>query len=1012
MMMPSKLGREAAALQTDIAIQEQTFNSIVTRSYLRELCRCQVNPLAESGDLTKISWFKIDKIVIEKGVFFPDKLSMLYTSLHDTAKNVILVLDKQNNEKVDIYLGARDHEGQNLVSGEILEAGLDGYFPGTGFVPAKQMPELAFSNPAITSVSATASLRDDKKEEFVQGIERLINATSNIGRFRTYFIADSVDEREARKMIDAFSRLHTSLAPMQSEQMTFSESDTQGVSKSLTENFSKSVGESISNTVTRGEGVSETTTTGESETTNFLIYSISSTTSTSTTTGRNYSNSESNTKGSSEQTTTGTSEQSGTNESKTMGQSRQITLANRTAKYYLDIIDKHIEGLQNGSPFGLWSVATYFVANDSTTARMLSNIYRGSIIGENSGLTTCAINAWSNPEAVTQIQEYLDKGLNPRFNFNNINVSAATIVTSKELAIHLSLPQSSVPGIIVEERSSFARNVTNSATDGDCIEIGKVLHLGKESETPVRLSVDDLTKHTFITGSTGSGKSNTIYLLLKELYEKGTKILVIEPAKGEYKQVFGNMPGVHVYGSNPNITRLLRINPFEFNDGIHVYEHIDSLVEIFNACWPMYAAMPVVLKKAITDAYRNCGWDLDLSTTNSPFGIRLFPTIKDVVSALQDYINSSEYSEQTKGDYKGAIETRLLSLSEGLTGSMLNNPQNNLSDEDLFENNVIVDLSKVNNSETKSLIMGLLIMKLSEYYQANGRMNSGLKHVTVLEEAHNILKRTSIVQNQESSNLAGKSVEMISNSIAEMRTYGEGFIIVDQSPSQVDMSSIRNTNTKIIMSLLEAEDKECAGRSISLTDEQIEEIGRQKVGQAIVYQNSWEEPVQCKISKAPESETSFTPQKDEAIGGKAPDNELIIRFLYSICNNGEFNDFDSVKQKILESKYPSSIKNSLLKVLCNYQSGEFALDENSRAKTLELAGACLGEFAAVQKIMSFKKNPSEIGTSLQQLVKSAYGINDPLMLKFCVRCMFRLQAVKSSKVTPLYNEWHKLNYKG
>ena len=99
----------------------------------------------------------------------------------------------------------------------------------------------------------------------------------------------------------------------------------------------------------------------------------------------------------------------------------------------------------------------------------------------------------------------------------------------------------------------------------------------------------------------------------------------------------------------------------------------------------MYAAMPVVLKKAITDAYKNCGWDLDLSTTNTAYGIKLFPTIKDVVLALQDYINNSEYSEQTKGDYKGSIETRLLSLSEGLTGSMLNNSSNNLSDKDYLK---------------------------------------------------------------------------------------------------------------------------------------------------------------------------------------------------------------------------------------------------------------------------------------------------------------------------------------
>ncbi|MFR3752253.1 MAG: helicase HerA domain-containing protein [Enterocloster sp.] len=38
--------------------------------------------------------------------------------------------------------------------------------------------------------------------------------------------------------------------------------------------------------------------------------------------------------------------------------------------------------------------------------------------------------------------------------------------------------------------------------------------------------------HTFVTGSTGSGKSNTVYELLNQLHSiYGTHFLVVEPAK-------------------------------------------------------------------------------------------------------------------------------------------------------------------------------------------------------------------------------------------------------------------------------------------------------------------------------------------------------------------------------------------------------------------------------------------------------------------------------------------------
>ena len=127
------------------------------------------------------------------------------------------------------------------------------------------------------------------------------------------------------------------------------------------------------------------------------------------------------------------------------------------------------------------------------------------------------------------------------------------------------------------------------------------------------------------------------------------------------------------------------------------------------------------------------------------------------------------------------------------------------SDGELFENNVIVDLSRVGSAETKALRMGVLVLKLQEHRMddeaAAGVSNAELKHLTVLEEAHHLLKRTSTEQPAEGGNLLGKSVEMLTSAIAEMRTFGEGFIIVDQAPGLLDLAAIRNTNTKSATSM-------------------------------------------------------------------------------------------------------------------------------------------------------------------------------------------------------------------
>ena len=159
---------------------------------------------------------------------------------------------------------------------------------------------------------------------------------------------------------------------------------------------------------------------------------------------------------------------------------------------------------------------------------------------------------------------------------------------------------------------------------------------------------------------------------------------------------------------------------------------------------------------------------------------------------------------------------------------------NTIPDDVMFNRNSIIDLSRIGSSETKALVMGFLVMKLNEFRMSEGGMNKTVNHITILEEAHNLLKRTSTEQSHESVNIAGKSVEMISNSIAEMRTYGEGFIIVDQSPSLLDSSVIRNTNTKIVMALPEDDDRIIAGKSMALSDDQINQIARQNVGEAII----------------------------------------------------------------------------------------------------------------------------------------------------------------------------------
>ena len=350
------------------------------------------------------------------------------------------------------------------------------------------------------------------------------------------------------------------------------------------------------------------------------------------------------------------------------------------------------------------------------------------------------------------------------------------------------------------------------------------------------------------------------------------------------------------------MTPLLRINPFSFPHGnedasknIHILEHLDRLIEIFCVCWPMYAAMPAVLKEAVEKSYEDCGWNLSESTNE--YGLDFYPTFFDVTRNVRAIIDASEYDAENKGAYKGSLITRLKSLTNGINGLIFTSDE--IKASDLFDENVIVDLSRVGSSETKSLIMGLLVLKLQEHRMTSGAMNASRRPVTVLEEAHNLLKRTSSEQSQDSGNLQGKSVEMLANAIAEMRTYGEGFIIADQAPALLDMAVIRNTNTKIIMRLPDKDDRELVGKAANLNDDQITELAKLPRGVAAVYQNEWVEPVLCKMERFDGGGKIYVPKHDKE--DKANDGDVILEKLEIaklLCNGVAVTD----KAKVNELK--------------------------------------------------------------------------------------------------------------
>ena len=703
----------------------------------------------------------------------------------------------------------------------------------------------------------------------------------------------------------------------------------------------------------------------------------------------------------------------------TIGSSKNYTLTihNKHIEELMKRIDQELERISMSESTGLWSVASYFFSydNDFASAESASTIFKSIMQGEESGVETSAINSWiDNSQKMKMLTNSVCHLSHPVFwnnltvNGENIKVENSSLLSSKELAMLLSLPHKSVPGFPVVEHVSLAKEVirNNESLMKREVSLGCIFDLGKAyTENRVKLDVKSLTQHVFVTGSTGCGKSETIYKLINETKQVGTKFLVIEPAKGEYKNVFGD---VNVFGTNPLIMPLLRINPFSFPTGVHVLEHIDRLTEIFNVCWPMYSAMPAVLKKAMLDAYESCGWDLRLSVNRLSRGEDVYPSFLDLFLSLEKVITESAYSEEVKSNYSGALLTRVESLTNGLNGEIFS--VNELSNMVLFDENCIIDLSRVGSQETKSLIMGILIMRLSEYRMTGTNTpNSALKHLTVLEEAHNILKRVSTEQSQEGSNMAGKSVEMITNAIAEMRTYGEGFVIVDQSPTSVDKAAIKNTNTKIVMRLPDEDDRKVSEKAAGMNDKQIDEIAKLPTGVAVVYQNDWVSPVLCKIDRMENSRVIFNEQKDSILElNSENDINYIIEFLLAGQTENTQKSFDiiQIEKSVRAFNMPSKVRMALLDTIEEYKKNNHISLWNSVSiyDLSSLLTDLLGIRKEFEKCVRQYCQSKELNKKLTDLVKTRVPL-DYVSCRYCLKCLFADFSLHSSANKKMAEEW-------
>jgi DNA helicase HerA-like ATPase len=433
--------------------------------------------------------------------------------------------------------------------------------------------------------------------------------------------------------------------------------------------------------------------------------------------------------------------------------------------------------------------------------------------------------------------------------------SSSRTVTADLVASLIRSPTRELPGLRVSDPLTF--DITPEVS-GEFV-LGNVLDATKGSGQPFSLSEGSLNRHAFVTGATGSGKSQTVRALLEQLARAKVPWMVIEPAKSEYAGMAGRLRDL---GASVSVIRPGRadvapgsLNPLEPSSIIldnprrrvyfNLQTHLDLVRALFTAAFDAVEPFPQILARALSTSYESLGWNLTLGRAieGDPSIRPRFPTLDDLQRCALKTVDEVHYAPEVRDNVRGFVDIRIGSLRLGTPGRFFENGHP-LDLERLLKTNVVFEIEDLGDDNDKAFFIGTVLIRIFEIlrlYEANGNRSTALRHVTVIEEAHRLLK------NVPSESPAAHAVTVFANLLAEVRSYGEGIVVAEQIPSKVISDVVKNSAIKLMHRLPSMDDRQFVGSTMNLTESQSESVVGLTPGLVAAHSDGMDRPVLVRI---------------------------------------------------------------------------------------------------------------------------------------------------------------------
>ena len=447
-------------------------------------------------------------------------------------------------------------------------------------------------------------------------------------------------------------------------------------------------------------------------------------------------------------------------------------------------------------------------------------------------------NFYPLPWAVNELLMNMDRNMQIWNSgmFSNAYYRLPYIITAEEASQFFRLPVGGSrvsAGLPVNEAGKTNRTYADNIINAGDIEIGTLKSSSRGDK--IGISLKDLAKHMLVVGTPGSGKTTFSVSLLDRLWkDHHIPFLVIEPAKNEYRALVQSIPDLQVFTPGKNFISPFVYNPFVPPKNVKLETYKSTLKTAFAAGVSMTTPLDKIFEEAINNSYSDFRW---LDTYTSDDKGRIF-NITDFVKCFQETFDAIGYT----GDAKNIGRAGVVRLN-----SLVNLFDNyySIPIEDLLSKPTIIELAAIENSDQKALIISLLLLSILAYVNSNYVGEGGLRNVILLEEAH-VLLDADTNAGQGDANPSAIAQGLVKRMLAEIRSYGVGIVIADQSPRKVSTDVVALTDIKLAFRLVEATDKQILADSANMDEVQVKRLAKLKPGEAFFFFNKLEEPEEIK----------------------------------------------------------------------------------------------------------------------------------------------------------------------